>query len=103
MKLSDPFGRRERRNQMAYETVRDALSQAGIDTPKAAQEIIRQSKNRSLKFFGAGLVIFLLAIVLLPKAIPVTSFLAVLLAFWVIKSTINGQRYIQRYIDEEIK
>jgi asparagine N-glycosylation enzyme membrane subunit Stt3 len=103
MKFSDPFGRKERRRQIAYETVRDAMIQAGIDTPEAAQEIIRKTKDRSMKFLGAGLAVFLLAIWLVPKAMIVTFFLAFVLVFGIVKSTISGTRLIQRYIDEELK
>jgi hypothetical protein len=48
------------------------------------------------------MALFLLVIWLLPKAMPVVFGLALFLVVWVANSTINGQRYIQRYIDEDL-
>lgn len=102
MKLNDPFGRQERRHQFGYESMRDTMRRGGITTPEEAREIIENSKKRALNFLGAGLVLFLLAALLLPKSLPVTICLAVLFAVWIGNSTVNGKRYIERYIDEEL-
>jgi len=42
--------------------MRDVMRKGGIDTPHAAQEIIRQSKTRAVKFLAIGLVLFVLVI-----------------------------------------
>jgi len=103
MNLNDPFGRLERKHQRGYEMMRDVMSKGGVDTPYAAQEIIRQSKTRAVKFLAIGLVLFVLVIWLVPKALMVAFCLLLFLVVWVITSTLNGKRYIERYIDEELK
>jgi uncharacterized membrane protein len=103
MKLNDPFGRMERRHQMAYATMCDAMRRGGIDTEQAAHELIQQARSRALKFLGIGTLLLLLVALLVPKAMPLILGLAVLLIVWTINSTMNGRRYILRYIDEELK
>lgn len=103
MKLNDPFGRLESRHQTGYESMRDTLRANGIDTPEAARETIKRSKQQGLKYIGVGLAVLLPMIWLLPKAMPVTVSLALFLVAWVASSTHSGQRYIQRYIDEDLK
>jgi hypothetical protein len=103
MNLNDPFGRLAVRHQNGYETMRDTMRRGGINTPEEALEVIRQSKKRAWKFIAAGLAVFLPMSWLLPGAMPVTLSLALFLVAWVSKSAINGQRYIQRYIDEDLQ
>jgi hypothetical protein len=102
MKLNDPFGRMELRHQTGYESMRDTLRKSGIDTPQAALEAIGQTKKRALKYTGVITVLFLPMMLLLPKALPVTLSLALFLVVWVAISALNGQRYIQRYIVEDL-
>jgi hypothetical protein len=103
MKLNDPFGRLESRHQIGYESMRDTMRSNGINTQQAALEFIRQSKKRALKFLGVAMVLLLPVIWLLPKAMPVTVSLALFLIVWIVNSNINGQRYIKRYIDEDLR
>jgi Flp pilus assembly protein TadB len=103
MNLNDPFGRMARKHQRGYEMMRDVMRKGAVDTPYAAQEIIRQSKTRAVKFLAIGLVLFLLVIWLVPQAFMVAFCLLLFLVVWVLTSTINGKRYIERYIDEELK
>lgn len=103
MKLNDPFGRMESRHQLGYESMRDAMQKSGINTPKEAYEVIRQSKKRAFQYICIGVAVLLLVTVVLPKALPVTISLALFMTVWIASSTINGQRYIQRYIDEDLK
>ena len=103
MKLNDPFGRMESRHQLGYESMRDTMLKSGIDTPNVAREVIRQSKKRALKFITIGMAVLLLVTLVLPKMMPVTLSLAFFLVVWIASSTINGQRYIQRFIDEDLK
>lgn len=102
MKLNDPFGRMENRHQRGYEAMRDTLHRCGIKTPEAALEIIRQSKKRAQHYITIAVAVFLLTAVLWSNAIPVTLSLVLFFTVWVITSAINGQRYIRRYIDEEL-
>lgn len=102
MKLNDPFGRMELRHQTGYESMRNTLRDSDIDTPQAAQEIIRQTKERAMKYIGVIAAVFLPLFILLPKVLPVTVSIAVFLMAWIVISAINGNRYIQRYIDEDL-
>lgn len=103
MKLNDPFGRMESRHQQGYETMRETLRNSGIDTPEGALEVIKQIKKRALKYISIGLIVLLPVSLALPKVMPLTLSLALFLVVWVASSTISGQRYIHRYIEEELK
>jgi len=102
MKFSDPFGRMESRHQRGYESMRDILRNNRINTPEAALAIIRQSKERAQKYIAVAVAVSLLAAMLWPEGIAVTLCLVLFFAVWVITSAVNGQRYIRRYIDEEL-
>jgi hypothetical protein len=102
MKLTDPFGRLESRYQKGYETMRAALREAGIETPQAARDVIRQAWRRGVVVMAVGLSLLLVVAGLLPKATPLAVGLGLFLVVWVSSSTINGQRYVNRYIDEEL-
>jgi len=103
MKLNDPFGRLEKRNQASYEMMRDAMQRGGINTVQAAEDIIRQSKSRSIKFLCVTLAVLLLILCLVPKYMPVLACFAVIVIMWTVKSMISGKRYVDRYINEEIQ
>jgi len=102
MKLNDPFGRLERRHQVGYETVRDSLNRNNIDTVEGARTIIKDTKKRALKLVVTAIAAGLLTYLLLPKALLVAGGVIVLAVAWVIAWTINGERYINRYIEEEL-
>jgi hypothetical protein len=102
MKLNDPFGRMERRHQVGYEALRDSLHRNKIDTEEGARKIIRDTKMRALKFVvGAGAVV-LLTYLLLPGYLIGVGAVAALAGAWVIAWTVNGERYVKRYIEEEL-
>ncbi len=103
MKLNDPFGRMERRHQVGYEAVRDSLNRNNVKTVDGARKIIQDTKMRAVKFLVAAVVVSLLIAWLVPQALLVVLAVAFLVAVWVITWTINGERYIKRYIDEELK
>ncbi len=102
MNINDPFGRLERRHQISYEVVRDSLVRNNIDTPGAATKIIKDTKMRALKFFGAAAAIVLLTYLLLPGAIVIVGAVGVLGGAWVISWAINAERCIKRFIQEEL-
>ena len=102
MKLNDPFGRMERRHQVGYEALRASLHRNKIFTEEGARKIIRDTKMRALKFVvGAG-ALLLLTYLLLPGFLIGVGAVAVIAGAWVIAWTINGERYVNRYIEEEI-
>jgi maltodextrin utilization protein YvdJ len=103
MKLNDPFGRMERRHQAGYEMMRTALRNAGIETAEQAEDAIRQSWKRGYKIMGVGMLLLLVVLVLFPTAAPLILALGVVMVVWVVSSNLSGQRYIKRYIDEDLK
>ena len=103
MKLNDPFGRMARRHQTGYESMRAILQNADITTPEAAREVMRNTRIRAVKFLAVCLLLLLIAAWLLPDSFIVAAFFGILVIAWVLTWTINGQRYIQRYIDEDLQ
>jgi hypothetical protein len=103
MKLNDPFGRLESRHQRGYENMRSVLRQAGIETRESAQEVVKQARRRGAMIVSVGVMLMLLIAGLIPKVAPLALGLAVFLVVWVVSSTLNGQRYIKRYIEEDLK
>lgn len=103
MKLNDPFGRMANRHQVGYESIRDAMRKGCINTPEAALEVVEVSTKRAKQYIIIGITVLLLMTWLMPAAMPLTIGLGILLVVFIAKSTINGKRYIQRYIDEELK
>jgi predicted aldo/keto reductase-like oxidoreductase len=103
VKLNDPFGRLESRHQRGYESMRDSLQKAGIETSQDAQQVISQAWRRGFTFIGAVVLVMMLLSLLIPKALPLTLGLSLFVIVWVLSSTINGQRYVKRYIEEELK
>ncbi len=102
MRLNDPFGRMERRHQVGYEALRDSLHRNKIHTEEGARKVIRDTKMRALKFVvGAGAIV-LLTYLLLPGFLIGVGAVVVLAGAWVVTWTINGERYVNRYIEEEI-
>ena len=102
MKLNDPFGRLEKRNQANYEMMCDAMKKGGITTKQAAQEIITTSKNRTLKFLAVVLAVLLIALAFKPHLWAAFICMAMLVVAWAYKSMNNGRRHVERYIDEEL-
>ena len=102
MKLNDPFGRMERRHQVGYEALRDSLHRNKIDTVEGARKIIRDTQRRALKFVVGAAAVLLLTYLLLPSFLIGVGAVVVLAGAWVITWTINGERYVKRYIEEEL-
>lgn len=103
MKLNDPFGRMERRHQMGYEAVRDSLKRSGVDTEEAALNVIEHTRKRAVIFICAAITISCLTALIFPGALLIVGAFALLLSAWVFSWTINGKRYVMRYIAEEIE
>jgi len=103
MKLNDPFGRMASRHQLGYESMRDTMRSSGVNNEKDALEVIRQSKKRATQYISVGVVVLLLLTLLSPKSLPLTFSLGVFFAVWIVTSTTNGQRYIKRYIEEDLR
>ncbi len=102
MKLNDPFGRLERRHQVGYEALRDSLNRNKIDTVEGARKIIRDTKVRALKFVAGVGAVLLLTYLLAPGYLVGVGAVGVIAGAWAISWTVNGERYVKRYIEEEL-
>ncbi len=102
MDINDPFGRMKRRHQTGYEALRGSLTRSNIDTEEGARKIIRDTKMRALKFVVGAAAVLLLTYLLVPGFLIGVGAVIVLAGAWVITWTINGERYVNRYIDEEL-
>ena len=83
--------------------MRDILRRNGITTPAAAQEIFRQSKERAKVYICLAVAAGVLIALLWPEGRPIAFSLVLFFIVWIVTSAFNGQRYIRRYIDEELK
>jgi hypothetical protein len=102
MKFNDPFGRMEKRHNAGYQTMREGLLRGGIDSPQAARELITKSRKSGLKIFAVAFLIVLLVSAIFPKIFFTALFFLILFGIWLTISAVNGQRYIERYIREEL-
>ena len=102
MKLNDPFGRMERRHQIGYESMRDALKKADVDTVVKAQKVIDSSQKRLMKFVAIVSALIFSGGFFIPNGVPIALVTIVLLVVWGITSNVNGKRYVHRYIKEEL-
>jgi hypothetical protein len=103
MKLNDPFGRMANRHQLGYESMRETMRSSGINTTTQALEVIVQSKKRAVNYAMIVVAGLLLVTLFAPNLTPITLSLGLFFIVWIATSAVNGQRYIQRYIDEELK
>jgi hypothetical protein len=83
--------------------MRASLQSAGIETADAAKAVIRQARRRGLIFIGVVWLSMMLLGLLLPKALPLALGICLFALVWVVSSTLNGQRYIKRYIEEVLQ
>lgn len=102
MKMNDPFGRMERKQQADYDDMVSSLRKNGINTPEKARELIRKSREKIFKTAGVAVVLAILLSVAFPKAFPVVVCFAALMLAMCFKSLVNGKKYVERYIDEEL-
>jgi phosphatidylglycerophosphate synthase len=102
MNLNDPFGRLQRRDEAGYDSMRQNLQVAGIDSADGVRQVMANTRRNVLTFCAIVVLSALLLLGLLPKLAPVTLSLALLLLVVAGNALIKGQRYLKRYIDEEL-
>ncbi|WP_432472931.1 hypothetical protein [Amphritea sp. HPY] len=102
MNLVDPFGRMKARRQKEYESLRGSLIKAGITSPAQAEALLINAQRRGRWSILVAVLVTILLSVLFPEARIIFITLGALFCFWVNKVTSNGQKYIRRYIDEEL-
>ena len=102
MKLDDPFGRLAARDQRGYDSLRDKLRQAGVNSTGAAEDIMERTRRNVLTFAAMALFGAVLIYLLFPQMAPIAIALAIFLLVNAGSALIRGRRYIKRFIDEEL-
>jgi len=102
MNLNDPFGRLQRRDAAGYDSMRHKLLAAGIDSAEDVRHLLVSTRRNVLRFGAIVVVSALFLLVLVPTLAPITLSLALLLLVVAGNALIKGQRYLQRYIAEEL-
>jgi len=102
MNLNDPFGRLQQRDEAGYDSMRQKLQGAGIDSADRARQVIVNTRRNVLTFGAIVVLSALLLLGLLPTLAPITLSLALLLLVIAGNALIKGQRYLKRYIAEEL-
>ncbi len=102
MKLDDPFGRLADRDRRGYDSLRQKMQQAGVDTIEAAERIMDRTRRNVLAFSATVLLGMMLIYLLFPKMAPIAAALALFLLVNAASALIRGRRYIKRFIDEEL-
>ena len=102
MNFNDPFNRLCNQQQSEYLAFRDALKKAQVDSLPSAQALLADIKKRGWKFNAIIVLIVSVISLLFPEAAMVSVVFGVVIALWRITNSLKGQRYLKRYILEEI-
>ena len=102
MNLSDPFGRMAKRQQQEYDSLSGTLREAGVTDIEQAESLIDDAKRRGKKSVTVAVLVTVILALVFPDARLVVIPLGAIFCFWVLKITTNGQKYIRRYIEEEL-
>ena len=100
MNINDPFGRMARREEKEYESLCAALRSEGIDSRAKAEAVLARIRRRALNAVAAVLIVALVAGILFPELKILSIITAVIIVFWVLRTTANGRRHVGRYIQE---
>lgn len=103
MNLNDPFGRMEARQQRDYASLCASLRKAGVTRREQARELRDNLGKRCRVFIAVAVVLTLVLALLFPQGQLLIVALGGLFVLWVINATRNGQRYVTRYIEEELE
>jgi len=102
MNLNDPFGRIQSRRQKEYDSLRLSLQEAGLTNRADAEALMEKLQRRGIKGLAVITPVSLLLALELPELRTLVLTCGVLAAFWVIKTSLNSQEYVKRYIREEL-
>ena len=102
MNLNDPFNRLCKQQHNEYLTFRDALKNAQVDSLPSAEALLADIKKRAWKYNAIVALTVLVISVLFPEAAIISMIFGVLISLWLITNSFKGQRYVKRYMQEEI-
>lgn len=101
MKLNDPFGRLQQKQQNQYESFRETLRHAGVDSAEEARNYLVNMRKNTLTVAGMACAVIVLVLLFFSSYAAVSVVLGVLLLLWLGSTLFLGNRHMQRYIDEE--
>lgn len=102
MKLNDPFGRLQQKQQNQYESLRATLREAGIDSADEARRYMSNMRTNTLVVAGLVLGVTLLVALFFPQYLAISLVFGIVILLWLASVMFNGYRFIKRYIDEEL-
>lgn len=101
MKLDDPFGRMQRRDEAEYEALKAALAKAGARNAEDARRVLGQSHRNVLMFSATVVLAALIGAGLFPALAPAILALALLLLAVAVKALVKGRKHARRLLAEE--
>lgn len=102
MNLNDPFGRVAQKQQGSYDSLRRSLQEAGVDTPDAAEAILKNMLRRSAVITLLVVLVTAAVVLALPSIRATALVLAFIVLFWLLVTTLNGYSLVRRYIRNEL-
>jgi len=103
MSLNDPFGRVRQKQQSNYDTLRESLKRAGVNSRDDAERVQTRIRRRTWRALWVVLLILVPVVWLFPQAGTVGIVLGALVLLWVFVTALSGQRHVKRYIEEELQ
>lgn len=102
MKLNDPFNRLAKQQQNEYLTLRDTLKTAKVDSLLNAEALLADIKRRAWTFSAVIALIVFMTSIFFPEVAVTSMVIGIFTALWAITNSLKGQRYVKRYIQEEV-
>ena len=78
------------------------MKRSQVDSLPGAEALLADIKKRLWKFISIIALIVSVISLLFPAAAVATLVFGVVIALWLITNSFKGQRYVKRYINEEI-
>lgn len=103
MKLSDPFGRHNHKQESNYSSFRQSLKDANIDSREKTQQLLDSTRQRIL----TSALITVASVGAIKLFFPVLTFMVVIFAgvilLWLLTTGFNSRCFLIRYMKEEFK
>jgi Flp pilus assembly protein TadB len=103
MKLSDPFGRHNQKQESNYSSFRQSLKDANINSREKTKQLLDSTKQRIL----ISTLITVASVVATKLFFPVLTAMVVIFAgvilLWLLTTAFNSRRFLIRYMEEEFK
>ena len=102
MNLNDPFGRLQSKRQKDYESLCLTLQEAGLTNRAQTEALLEKLRRRGRWGLAVIVPVALLLALALPELRVFVLMCGALAAFWLIKTVLNSQEYVKRYMREEL-